>query len=73
MIALGSGFGQPRGVAVDSSRNIYVDNGSTNAVDEILAVGGYKTVTSLFGGFNTPSGITSICRKWLKRRRQIGY
>ena len=50
IVTLGSGFFQPEGVAVDSSGNVFVGDTNNAAVKEIVAAGGYQTVTTLPGG-----------------------
>jgi len=54
---LGGSYGYLRGVALDSNGNVFVADGGNNAVYEILAAGGYTTVTTLGGGFTGPMGI----------------
>jgi hypothetical protein len=53
-LPLGSGFSGPKGVAVDGSGNVFVADYGHNAVEEILAAGGYTTVNTLGSGFNGP-------------------
>jgi len=55
--ALGSGFNQPQGVAVDGGGNVFVGDTGNNAVKEIVAAGGYATVSTLGSGFNLPQGV----------------
>jgi hypothetical protein len=50
----GSGFLAPTGVAVDGDENIFVADGGTNKVQEVLYTGGYTTVQTLGSGFNNP-------------------
>jgi hypothetical protein len=57
MSALGSGFSNPGGVAVDGSGNIFVADNGNNSVKEILAAGGYTTVNTLGSGFSGPFGV----------------
>ena len=52
---LGSGFNNPRGVAVDSAGNVYVADTGNNAVKRIAAVGG--AITTLGSGFYNPTGV----------------
>ena len=54
---LGSGFVNPRGVAVDGSGNVFVGDITNQAVYEILADGGYATVKTLGSGFIDPAGV----------------
>ncbi len=54
---LGSGYGNPAGVAVDASGNVFVADVATSAVTEILAAGGYTTVNTLGSGFANPSSV----------------
>jgi streptogramin lyase len=56
-VTLGSGFFEPLGVALDSSRNVFVADTANHAVKEIVASGGYITVETLGSGFNRPSGV----------------
>jgi DNA-binding beta-propeller fold protein YncE len=60
--AVGSGFNQPSGVAVDASGNLFMADSSNNAVKEILAVNGIIPPT-------TPSvywaAASSSPRAWL--------
>jgi hypothetical protein len=56
---LGSGFSDPRGVAVDGAGNVYVADFNNNAVKEVVAVGGSipasnPTIRTLDSGFNFP-------------------
>ncbi len=55
--AIGSGFVNPTGVAVDADGNVFVTDQGNSAVKELLAAGGYATVTTLAGGFNHPTGL----------------
>ena len=50
-------FSLPTGVAMDGSGNVYVADTSNNAVEEILAAGGYITVNALGGGFSAPQDV----------------
>ncbi|HET7065108.1 MAG TPA: hypothetical protein VFI49_12610 [Rudaea sp.] len=54
-ITLGTGFDQPRGIAVDASGNVFFAD--ISGVKEILKAGGYTTVNTLGSGFNTPFGV----------------
>jgi hypothetical protein len=56
---LGSGFKNPIALVLDASGNVYVidSNINHNGVYEILAAGGYTTVTNFAEGFTAPSGI----------------
>ena len=54
---VGSGLSGPGGVAVDTSRNIFVADSYNNAVKKILAAGGYATVNTLGSGFSFPSSV----------------
>jgi sugar lactone lactonase YvrE len=54
---LGSDFGNPRGVAIDGSGNVFVADTANQAVYEILADSGYVTVKSLGSGFSNPTGV----------------
>ena len=59
-IALGGGFSQPRGVAVDSSGNVYVADSAHNQVKEIPAGCFSLGCTQQLGGsyvFNSPKGM----------------
>lgn len=56
VITLGSGFNQPRGIAVDGSGNVFVADYSNSAVKEILAPA-YTTVNTLGSGFSHPTGV----------------
>jgi sugar lactone lactonase YvrE len=55
-LASGS-FTNPNGVAVDGSGNVFVADSSKTAVNEIVAAGGYTTVTALGSGFSQPAGV----------------
>lgn len=57
MVALGSGFAQPMGLALDSRRNVVVADAGLSGVEEILAKTGYATVESIGSGFKAPSGV----------------
>jgi streptogramin lyase len=51
-------FNSPYGVAVDGSGNVFVADYGNNAVEEILAAGGYTTVNALAAGnFSGPTGV----------------
>ena len=50
---IGGGFNNPKAVAVDGSRNIFVADNANNSVKEILAIGGYTTVRTLHSGFSS--------------------
>src|SRR5258706_354912 len=57
---LGSGYNNPVGVAVDGSGNVFVADSNNNAVKEIVAAGGYTTVSTLAvanGNFSFPFGV----------------
>ncbi len=56
---LGSGFKNPIALVLDASGNVYVIDSNINhdGVYEILAAGGYTTVTNFADGFTAPSGI----------------
>ena len=49
----------PPGVAIDAAGNIYVADAGNNAVEQILAAGGYTTINTLGGifVFNGPFGV----------------
>ena len=49
-------FASPFGLAVDGSGNVFVANGSTGQVEEILAPS-YTTVNTLAPQFGTPAGV----------------
>jgi len=51
---IGSGFGYPADVAVDSVGDVFVADAAYNAVDEIQSNG---TIRTLASGFNDPSGV----------------
>ena len=51
---IGSGFNQPRGVAVDAAGDVFVADFGNNAVKEVLPGGTIKTIGS---GFNGPDGV----------------
>ena len=53
----GSGFGNPDGVAVDRSGNLFVADQLNSAVYELLAAGGYTTKITLSTQFTVPTGI----------------
>ncbi len=57
----GFAFGQPAGVALDGSANLFVADFKNNAVYEMLAAGGYTTVKNLSGSpdatFGGPAGV----------------
>jgi sugar lactone lactonase YvrE len=56
--ALGGGFNNPSGVAVDGSGNVYVADSGYNAVKEMPAgCASSSCVTTLGGGFNYPAGV----------------
>jgi hypothetical protein len=62
---LATGFGTLYGVAVDGSGNLFVADFSADALKEIVAAGGYKTVKTLFSGFNdgpysNPGGVYGV-------------
>ena len=60
IVTLGSGFNQPEGVAVDGSGDVFVGDTTHKQVKEILAAGGYSTVTTLgsaASGFSFLSGV----------------
>jgi sugar lactone lactonase YvrE len=57
IVALGSGFNSPSGVAVDAQGNVFVADQNNNAVKEILASGAFVTVATLGSGFNLPEGV----------------
>jgi DNA-binding beta-propeller fold protein YncE len=52
-----SDFNTPYGVALDGRGNIFIADFGKNAVNEILAVGGYTTINTLGSGFNYPTGV----------------
>jgi sugar lactone lactonase YvrE len=55
---LGGGFSLPAGVAVDSSRNVYVADTFNNVIKEMPAgCGSASCVTTLGGGFSNPLGV----------------
>ncbi|HSJ42115.1 MAG TPA: hypothetical protein VK955_13835 [Xanthobacteraceae bacterium] len=54
-ITLGTGFDQPRGIALDTSGNVFFAD--ISGVKEIVKAGGYTTVNTLGSGFNTPFGV----------------
>jgi DNA-binding beta-propeller fold protein YncE len=58
-VALGSGFSNPTGVAVDGNGNVYVADFGHGTVKEIVAAGGSTTVQTLASGFSfsTPYGV----------------
>ena len=56
-IALGTGFNNPGGVAIDAGGNIFVADYLNDAVKEIVAAGGYTTVNTLGNGFSLPTGV----------------
>ena len=47
----------PAGVAVDGSGNIFFTDGTTGAVKELVAAGGYTVVNTLASGFIDPAGV----------------
>jgi len=53
--ALGSGFSQPYGVALDAAGNIYMADGGNSAVKKIPTGGG--TPVAIGSGFNFPTGV----------------
>jgi hypothetical protein len=55
---LGSGFSNPVGLALDGSGNVFVADNGNEAVEEILAAGGYTTVNTLASG-EYPNGISA--------------
>ena len=54
---IGSGFNTPSGVAVDASGNVFVADPANNAVQEIVAAGGYVTVYTIGSGFSAPNAV----------------
>jgi sugar lactone lactonase YvrE len=59
VVTVGSGFVNPFAVAVDSSQNAWVvDGGGATGVKEVLASGGYTTVTAYASSITSPKGIT---------------
>ncbi len=54
---IGSGFNTPSGVAVDASGNVFVADPANNAVQEIVAAGGYVTVNTIGSGFSAPNAV----------------
>jgi DNA-binding beta-propeller fold protein YncE len=50
-------FCSPQGLAVDGSGNVYVADECNDAVEEILAAGGYAMVNTLGSGFLSPFGV----------------
>ena len=66
VVTVGSGFSDPRGVAVDGAGNVFVADSSNNAVKEIeagtagndaLAVSSASTVVTVGSGFEAPQSI----------------
>jgi sugar lactone lactonase YvrE len=60
MSLIGSGFKTPYGVAVDPSSNVFVADSGNNAVEEIMAAGGFtqiQTVWPASAGANYPMAI----------------
>ena len=60
LAAANGNFAEPAGLVVDSSGNVFVADIKNNAVKEILASGGYVTVTTLAtasGNFSQPFGV----------------
>jgi len=55
--SLGGGLLGPRGVVLDAHGNVFVADTSNNAVKEILAQGGYVTISTLGSGFDKPCGV----------------
>ena len=55
----GFSFGQPTGVAMDGSGNLFVSDYTNDAVYEMLAAGGYTTINKLGGAatFGGPAGV----------------
>ena len=49
--------GNPVGIAVDQQGNVFITDAFDDTVKEIPAAGGYTTVTTLAGGFNSVGGI----------------
>jgi hypothetical protein len=56
-VQLGGSFGHPSDLALDAAGNVYVSDSQTGIVSEILAAGGYATVSPLAGSFDNPQGI----------------
>ncbi len=57
-VTVGSGFNQPRGVAVDGAGNVYVADAYYNTVNKIPYSGGsYGTPVTLGSGFRSPYGV----------------
>ena len=59
--AVGSGFSEPHGVAVDGNGDVFVGDEEAKAVFEIVAVNGVVTSSSVVNqvgsGFNAPQGV----------------
>ena len=73
--ALGSGFNQPGGVAVDGEGNVFVTDFGNNAVYEIVAVNGSipasPTIRTLASGFVAPTNVAVDAKRGrLRHRRQ---
>ena len=56
-LAASNGFLAPSGVAVDANDNIFIADKSKATVNELLAAGGYTTVSSLGSGLSSPLGL----------------
>jgi hypothetical protein len=55
--ALGSGFSQAKGLAVDGSGNIFVGARESNSIMEIVAAGGYTIVKTLTNNGGSPAAV----------------